>query len=205
RRRCATAGRSALPSGSCMASGSRRCCVSCGFPARRWPRAWSRSTQGLNVVRCASLSPPSPCSRTCAALRDSPQLPLRASRRSAVSGSSIACCSRTEAQTAEPRRHSLHTKMYAHTAGAVVIVAARSNHVSPSEGRALVPHLQAASPAETPRGGTMIENEQQVRPGSEVHLDEWVTPEIADENGYIRAGTIREWMEAVGVLAATRH
>ena len=30
----------------------------------------------------------------------------------------------------------------------------------------------------------MIENEQQVRPGSEVHLDEWVTPEIADENGY---------------------
>jgi len=51
----------------------------------------------------------------------------------------------------------------------------------------------------------MIENEQQVRPGSEVHLDEWVTPEIADENGYIRAGKILEWMDVVGVLAATRH
>jgi len=51
----------------------------------------------------------------------------------------------------------------------------------------------------------MTETEQQVRPGSEVHLDEWVTPEIADEHGYIRAGKILEWMDVVGVLAATRH
>jgi acyl-CoA hydrolase len=51
----------------------------------------------------------------------------------------------------------------------------------------------------------MIETEQQVRPSSEVHLDEWVTPEIADEHGYIRAGKILEWMDVVGVLAATRH
>ncbi|TMB20147.1 MAG: hypothetical protein E6J65_16925, partial [Deltaproteobacteria bacterium] len=57
----------------------------------------------------------------------------------------------------------------------------------------------------TSRGGTMTETEQQVRPGSEVHLDEWVTPEIADEHGYIRAGKILEWMDVVGVLAATRH
>src|SRR5207245_8256152 len=202
RRRCATAGRSALPSGSCMASGSRRCCVSCGFPARRWPRAWSRSTQGLNVVRCASLSPPSRCSRTCAALRDSPQLPLRASRRSAVSGSSIACCSRTDAQTAEPRRHSLHTKMYAHTACAVVIVAARSDHVSPSEGTRAGSALASSIPGrKPPRAGTMVENEQQARPGTEVHLDEWVPPEIADENGYIRAGTLLELLGVVVVLA----
>src|SRR3954469_14959215 len=45
----------------------------------------------------------------------------------------------------------------------------------------------------------------QIRPSSEVHLDEWVTPEIADESGYIRAGKILEWMDVVGVLAATRH
>jgi acyl-CoA hydrolase len=51
----------------------------------------------------------------------------------------------------------------------------------------------------------MSEDEQQARPGSEVHLDEWVTPEIADEHGYIRAGKILEWMDVVGVLAATRH
>lgn len=51
----------------------------------------------------------------------------------------------------------------------------------------------------------MNDDEQEVRPGSEVHLDEWVTPEIADENGYIRAGKILEWMDVVGVLAATRH
>ena len=51
----------------------------------------------------------------------------------------------------------------------------------------------------------MIDDEQQARPGSEVHLDEWVTPEIADEHGYIRAGKILEWMDVVGVLAATRH
>src|SRR3989441_1563809 len=57
----------------------------------------------------------------------------------------------------------------------------------------------------TSRRGTMSETEQQVRPGSEVHLDEWVTPEIADEHGYIRAGKILEWMDVVGVLAATRH
>jgi acyl-CoA hydrolase len=48
-------------------------------------------------------------------------------------------------------------------------------------------------------------DEQQARAGSEVHLDEWVTPEIADEHGYIRAGKILEWMDVVGVLAATRH
>jgi acyl-CoA hydrolase len=43
------------------------------------------------------------------------------------------------------------------------------------------------------------------RPGSEVHLDEWVAPEIADEQGFIRAGKVLEWMDVVGGLAATRH
>src|SRR3989442_12939913 len=52
------------------------------------------------------------------------------------------------ALTAELRVHCVHTKMLAHTACDVLIVAARSNHVSRSAGRGLVPHLQAASPAE---------------------------------------------------------
>src|SRR5207253_11273764 len=52
------------------------------------------------------------------------------------------------ALTAELRVHCLHTKMLAHTACDIVIVAARSNHASRSDGRGLVPHLQAASPAE---------------------------------------------------------
>ena len=39
----------------------------------------------------------------------------------------------------------------------------------------------------------------------EAHLDEWVAPDIADENGLLRAGKILEWMDVVGVLAATRH
>jgi acyl-CoA hydrolase len=45
----------------------------------------------------------------------------------------------------------------------------------------------------------------QVRAGSEVHLDEWVAPEIADNHGLLQAGKILEWTDVVGVLAATRH
>jgi acyl-CoA hydrolase len=41
--------------------------------------------------------------------------------------------------------------------------------------------------------------------GSQVHLDEWVAPDVADERGYLRAGKILEWMDVVGVVAATRH
>ncbi len=44
-----------------------------------------------------------------------------------------------------------------------------------------------------------------LRAGSEVHLDDWVSPDVADEQGYLRAGTILEWMDVVGVLAAARH
>ncbi len=43
------------------------------------------------------------------------------------------------------------------------------------------------------------------RPGPEAHLDEWVAPDIADERGFLRAGKILEWMDVVGVLAASRH
>lgn len=43
------------------------------------------------------------------------------------------------------------------------------------------------------------------RPGTEVHLDEWVAPEFADEHGGLRAGKILEWMDVLGSLAATRH
>ncbi len=47
------------------------------------------------------------------------------------------------------------------------------------------------------------EVEPNVRP--EAHLDEWVAPDIGDERGYLRAGKVFEWMDVVGVLAATRH
>jgi acyl-CoA hydrolase len=40
--------------------------------------------------------------------------------------------------------------------------------------------------------------------GSTAHLDEWVTPAIADD-GHLQAGKVLEWMDVVGVLAATRH
>jgi len=38
-----------------------------------------------------------------------------------------------------------------------------------------------------------------------VHLDEWVSPDIADERGYLRGGKVLEWMDVVGVVAASRH
>jgi acyl-CoA hydrolase len=41
--------------------------------------------------------------------------------------------------------------------------------------------------------------------GREVHLDEWVTPDVCDERSQLRPGKILEWMDVVGVLAATRH
>ena len=41
--------------------------------------------------------------------------------------------------------------------------------------------------------------------GSQVHLDEWVAPDVADERGYLRAGKILEWMDVIGVVAAARH
>jgi acyl-CoA hydrolase len=44
-----------------------------------------------------------------------------------------------------------------------------------------------------------------LRRGSVVHLDEWVSPDIADERGYLRAGKVLEWMDVVGVVAAARH
>ena len=44
-----------------------------------------------------------------------------------------------------------------------------------------------------------------VTSGPRAHLDEWVAPDIADELGFLRAGKILEWMDVVGVLAASRH
>jgi acyl-CoA hydrolase len=41
--------------------------------------------------------------------------------------------------------------------------------------------------------------------GSLVHLDEWVAPDVADDRGFLRAGKVLEWMDVVGVVAATRH
>src|SRR5438874_10517406 len=41
--------------------------------------------------------------------------------------------------------------------------------------------------------------------GQRAHLDEWVAPDIGDELGFLRAGKILEWMDVVGVLAASRH
>ncbi len=41
--------------------------------------------------------------------------------------------------------------------------------------------------------------------GHEVHIDEWVAPEACDDNGYLRAGKVLEWMDVVGALAASRY
>jgi acyl-CoA hydrolase len=49
------------------------------------------------------------------------------------------------------------------------------------------------------------EQDHERRPGAVVHLDEWVTPDVADDRGLLRAGKILEWMDVVGVLVATRH
>jgi len=43
------------------------------------------------------------------------------------------------------------------------------------------------------------------QPPVEAHLDEWISPQHCDERGHLRAGQILEWMDVVGVLAATRH
>jgi acyl-CoA hydrolase len=41
--------------------------------------------------------------------------------------------------------------------------------------------------------------------GSHVYLDEWVVPNVTDDRGFLRAGKLLEWMDVVGVVAATRH
>jgi len=46
---------------------------------------------------------------------------------------------------------------------------------------------------------------EQRRPGNEVHLDEWVSPHICDPDGFLKPGKVLEWMDVVGVLAASRH
>jgi acyl-CoA hydrolase len=40
---------------------------------------------------------------------------------------------------------------------------------------------------------------------SEVYLDEWIAPELVDDNGLLRVGRILEWMDVGGALAATRY
>ena len=45
---------------------------------------------------------------------------------------------------------------------------------------------------------------QAVESSTEVHLDEWISPELVDDNGLLRVGRILEWMDVAGVLAATR-
>ncbi|MET0342461.1 MAG: hotdog domain-containing protein [Polyangiales bacterium] len=42
-------------------------------------------------------------------------------------------------------------------------------------------------------------------PPAETHLDEWIAPQQCDERGHLRAGQILEWMDVVGVVAASRH
>lgn len=42
------------------------------------------------------------------------------------------------------------------------------------------------------------------RPSGDVHIDEWVAPDICDDHGALRPGKVLEWMDAVGALAATR-
>ena len=40
---------------------------------------------------------------------------------------------------------------------------------------------------------------------ADVHLDEWIAPELVDDNGLLRIGRILEWMDVGGALAATRY
>lgn len=42
-------------------------------------------------------------------------------------------------------------------------------------------------------------------PSAEVHLDEWIAPELVDDHGLLRVGKILEWMDVGGALAATRY
>lgn len=48
-------------------------------------------------------------------------------------------------------------------------------------------------------------DEDAARHGHEVHIDEWVAPDACDDNGYLRAGKVLEWMDVVGALAASRY
>lgn len=48
-------------------------------------------------------------------------------------------------------------------------------------------------------------NSSLVWAGSEVQLDEWITPETVDASGDLSAGQVLEWLDVVGGLAATRH
>jgi len=47
--------------------------------------------------------------------------------------------------------------------------------------------------------------ERTIESSAEVHLDEWIAPELVDENGLLRVGRILEWMDVGGALAATRY
>lgn len=48
-------------------------------------------------------------------------------------------------------------------------------------------------------------DDELARHGHEVHIDEWVAPDACDDNGFLRAGKVLEWMDVVGALAASRY
>jgi acyl-CoA hydrolase len=47
--------------------------------------------------------------------------------------------------------------------------------------------------------------ERTIESSADVHLDEWIAPELVDDNGLLRVGRILEWMDVGGALAATRY
>ncbi len=49
------------------------------------------------------------------------------------------------------------------------------------------------------------DTERTSEPSAEVHLDEWIAPELVDDHGLLRVGRILEWMDVGGALAATRY
>jgi acyl-CoA hydrolase len=59
------------------------------------------------------------------------------------------------------------------------------------------PMIVAANSAE--------QSERVAETSAEVHLDEWIAPELVDDNGLLRVGRILEWMDVAGALAATRY
>ncbi len=71
-----------------------------------------------------------------------------------------------------------------------------------SDGRQFIIAMSHASENEA---AVIARDDDPARHGHEVHIDEWVAPDACDDNGYLRAGKVLEWMDVVGALAASRY
>jgi acyl-CoA hydrolase len=62
----------------------------------------------------------------------------------------------------------------------------------------------SSSISKTSASGAVDYTERVAEPSAEVHLDEWIAPELVDDNGLLRVGRILEWMDVGGALTAAR-